>query len=630
MNEKERCADFAAWLDKKDKILPKVVVQNLNYISEYVNKHGIVQKNIWAITEVKELNMIRSKISGDKFFKMMHKREHRLFEKGGKLYADYIKECAEKIERTKLVTIEQGNETVLPKQIDSEQPSIVSLEQSLAADRVVLVEQKPNISEPFLVWMLKNTDLTERTARGYVSALITLSAWAIAKGLINKEVLEITAREEFSTIEETIKANGDFVQLNMRGHNRFSAALNRYKQYLDGEKLQGILKTTGIEPNSDSKSDSHKKRVKRGVAIKDAEEFLKGKGLNGATVQEIIDVIQPSAAVYPTRLFLDACNNVIAMPHDRYVYADAFVDLDEAEEILRHILSVHFSEFDGYSNNKLLYGAASHDLSMFLNDNNCDDVDSVYALARHFFEKRENREGYVFSNPHIFSYSPDHPLNLKGLMMHCARNNGGVLVADDAETFLQKTLLSYGGMGQLLGIAESGTFLIYDSGRYILSEVIGASEEWGVILHNRLDELFRQANVAYVIPRDINDVWFQSLPTLPHGLTWTILLLQEAIKKFPTIGFKVITPDLMQSYDTVAAAFVPTDSQIQSFADIVAFYMSEKHVLPKRMACEELRQELLRSGMIEGNELIYSLPKALNDYRFSWTDGNKTVLVRCN
>ncbi len=510
MTEKERCTDFATWLVERDKIVPQGVVQNLNFISEYANKHGIVKKNIWAITDVKELNMIRMKISGNKFFKMMHKREHQLFEKAGKLYADYIKECAEKIERINQEEIEQVHETKLAEQIDTEQPSIAPAEQNLA------------------------------------------------------------------------------------------------------------------------KSDIHKKRVRRGVAIKDAEEFLKGKGLNGATVQEIIEEIQPSAAVYPTRLSLDACSNVIAMPHERYVYADAFVDLDEAEDKLRHILTVHFSEFDGYSNNKLLYGAASHDLSMFLNDNDCDDVDSVYALARHFFEKRENRDGYLFSNPHIFSYSPDHPLNLKGVMMHFARNNGGILIADDAETYLQKTLLSYGGMGQLLGIAESNTFLIYDSERYILSEVIGTNEKWSDALHARLDELFRKEDVAYVIPRDINDIWFKSLPVLPHGLSWTLLLLQEIIKKFPNIGFKIITSDLMQSYDTVAAAFVPADSPLQSFADIVSFYMSEKYVLPKRMSCEELRQELLRAGMIEGNELIYALPKALNDYRFSWTDENKTVLVRCN
>ena len=37
-----------------------------------------------------------------------------------------------------------------------------------------------------------------------------------------------------------------------------------------------------------------------------------------------------------------------------------------------------------------------------------------------------------------------------------------------------------------------------------------------------------------------------------------------------------------------------------------------------------------KSVMLEAGEMIYALPKALNDYRFAWTDENKTVLVRGN
>ena len=43
------------------------------------------------------------------------------------------------------------------------------------------------------------------------------------------------------------------------------------------------------------------------------------------------------------------------------------------------------------------------------------------------------------------------------------------------------------------------------------------------------------------------------------------------------------------------------------------------------------RKEILRDkGMLEAGEMIYSIHKALNDYRFAWTDENKTVLIRGN
>ena len=366
------------------------------------------------------------------------------------------------------------------------------------------------------------------------------------------------------------------------------------------------------------------------VNIEKAKAFLKEAGLQGATVQELIDKVQPGAAVFPTRNAMNSDSQIIAMPGDRFVYVDAFVDLDEAEEEMEKILNTHFAQFGGYSNNKLLFGAASHDLSLFLNDNDCEDVDSVYSLAQYFFGKKRPENPFTFSFPHIFKEAPDFPLTLKGLMINLARTNGGVLNAEDAKNYLQKTMLSYGSIGQLLQLNSSDTFLYYDANRYLLTEKIGVNKEMLQLMHNRLDSLFRQADVAYVIQRDITDSWLHTLPALPHGLPWTILLLQEMLKNFPEIGFRAITSELGQSGDTIAAAIVPSGSPLQSFPDVVTLYMQEKHTLPKRMACEELRQELREAGMLAGNELIYALPKALDDFRFSWTDGNKTVLVRGN
>ena len=40
---------------------------------------------------------------------------------------------------------------------------------------------------------------------------------------------------------------------------------------------------------------------------------------------------------------------------------------------------------------------------MLLNDNDCDNIDAVYAIARFFFEKKAvTGKPYKFSMPHIF------------------------------------------------------------------------------------------------------------------------------------------------------------------------------------------------------------------------------------
>ncbi len=365
--------------------------------------------------------------------------------------------------------------------------------------------------------------------------------------------------------------------------------------------------------------------------MKAAETILRDASLKGVTIQELIDGVQPGAAILTTKNALDKNLNVIAMPDNRYLHVDSFVDLDEAEEKLGRILKTHFAQFGGYSNNQLLFGAASQELSMFLNDNDCENIDAVYDIARYLFEKKASEgKPYKFYSPHIFEVEPDYPMNLRGLMINLARNNGGILHTIDAKNYLQKTMLSYGGIGQLLQINSSNTFLMYDDDRYLLSEALGIDDAWCYRMHDQMDDLFRKANVAYVIPRDISTAWLSTLPVLPHALQWTHLLLQEVLDKYPTIGFKSISADLNQSYHTLAAAFVPIDSPLQSFPDVVTLFMQERHELPMRMSGEELRLELREAGMLEAGEMIYALPKALDDYRFAWTDENKTVYVRGN
>lgn len=399
--------------------------------------------------------------------------------------------------------------------------------------------------------------------------------------------------------------------------------------------LYGKPKTSVPAQNEGSPLTTKRERTSvspgYGIPTEQSEAYLRSVGLRGATVKELIEAVQPDAAVFSTAAALDGSMNIAAMPESRYVHIDSFVDLDEAEEALGRILQTHFAQFGGYSNNQLLFGAASQELSMFLNDNDCENIDAVYAIARFLFEKKAVAGApYKFSAPHIFESEPDYPMTLRGLIIQLARRNGGLLYVADAKDFLQKTLLSYGGIGQLLQIGSSNTFLIYDSNRYLLSESLGIDAYWCAKLHDRLDNLFREADVAYVIPRDISAAWLTTLPSLPHGLSWTLLLLQEVLDKYPVVGFKSISPDLNQTHDTLAAAFVPLNSPLQTFPDVVTLFMEERHKLPMRMLGEDLRLELRNAGMLENNEMIYALPKALNDYRFAWSNENKTVYVRGN
>jgi len=369
------------------------------------------------------------------------------------------------------------------------------------------------------------------------------------------------------------------------------------------------------------------------ASIASLEEYIKSVGLSGATASEAIEATNSTTPISVVNKALDNSRNIIAMPKSKFAHVDCFVDLDEAERELEKILRGHFSQFGGYSNKYLLFGAACQQLPMFINDNDCDDTDSMYAIARFLFKKKALLgTPCKFSSPHIFEKEPDYPASLQGLMIHLARNNGGVLNASEATEFLQNASLPDNSLNTILQVGSSEIFLMCSPDQFLLSEALGIDEAWCMRIHNRLMDLFQKEKVAYVIPRDIKEEWLTTLPTLPNGLGWTLLLLQEVLNKYPTVGFRTIFAELNQKHETLAAAFVPATSPIQTFADIVTLYMEEhyKSQLPMTMAGEALRTLLLNAKMIKGNEMIFSLPRVLNDRNFTWSNENKTVCIRGN
>ena len=144
-----------------------------------------------------------------------------------------------------------------------------------------------------------------------------------------------------------------------------------------------------------------------------------------------------------------------------------------------------------------------------------------------------------------------------------------------------------------------------------------------------MDKLFADLG-DHVILRDIHPAWFQLLPELPGGRNWTIVLLQNVIHFFEKQlhGVRTIYALQNQSIDTVQAMIVSGTSEFRTFADAVAAYLVDDHVEKRRFSADELRTLLVQRGMIQGNELITNMPKALaGDPRFAWDASGEYVTV---
>jgi len=299
---------------------------------------------------------------------------------------------------------------------------------------------------------------------------------------------------------------------------------------------------------------------------------------------------------------------------------DDIIDLEEGKNGIREILNAHFLTLYGYSNVGILWNAALNSLSMFLNDNAINTPEDFGRfLARAF------KNEFVFSLPHIWQNEPDYPQSSRGLIINLARQYGGVVTREQIDAFFSRIKLTslYNSF-----VLDKGQLLFCDKEKFILTEAVNPSTERCSLIAKALNMLFSCENTPFIVLRDISLSWFSRLPELPNGLQWTPLLLQELLRICPEIGYRVISPDLKgQALDTVGAAIVPSKSEIETFADIVHRFSYERYKLPIKLSAEELRIELREAGMLEGNELIYNMHKALKDYRFAFSDENRTVMI---
>lgn len=357
--------------------------------------------------------------------------------------------------------------------------------------------------------------------------------------------------------------------------------------------------------------------------------FLFSRGLSSSTIDEIISGIKPhSVSRQEIIRFVEDNLQVVEITKNRFINKRCIVDLDEAAKTLLELIQIQFTQFDGYSNIRLLFEAARIHLSLFMNDNAFEDEIPIYYLTKHLFSK-ECYQGYRFlfvSNVHIWEQKPDYPQTVQGLLIHMARINGGKITRFECESFFEKIKVGMDSFTQGKLTTDDPTFYQYNVGEFLLSESLKIDKSWENQVKKALDDVFLSLDL--IIPREMSEECFLNFPELPNNIPWTPLLLQEVLSYNQLIGYRTIFASLQQSKNTVAAAIVPVESEYKTFEDVVISMLNSQMELPKRMDAEDLRLLLRKEGMVTGNELIYNMHKALNDFRFAWTDNNQIVYIQ--
>ena len=359
-----------------------------------------------------------------------------------------------------------------------------------------------------------------------------------------------------------------------------------------------------------------------------AEEFVLKADLDGVSIEELSEELRTTLVA--TRRIVAAAKHIVQLG-DKLIHDDAFVDWEEGADQLEKILEKLLSRNDGYVSRAQLYEFAHAEMQVFLNDNDIDDARLVFDMAQHLFEKvnYHGRHLAFQSKTHI-SRGDLAVTNALDVIRNYAVSQGGVFYESDLAQYLQSVSISSGNMRGFMKLYTHPIFLLYDKGQIIYGESMKIDDAWFSTIRGALDNLFYDMG-DHIVLRDIQPWWFTQLPELPSGLPWTVLLFQGVLGHYSEKlnGAHTISALSGQSIETIHAMLVNKNSEVQTFPDAVAAFLIDDGIEKRNFEAEELRQLLLKRGMIIGNELIWNMHKALaNDTRFAWDADGQHVFVK--
>ncbi len=313
----------------------------------------------------------------------------------------------------------------------------------------------------------------------------------------------------------------------------------------------------------------------------------------------------------------------------RLFHEDAFIDWEDGANQLEGIIDKLMQKNSGYIAAAQLYEYAKVEMNMFLTDNDLNDERSVYDIATHLFEKKGYHDKHYSFYGKMHISRKDHPVTSNlDIFRNFAADQGGIFSFDALVEYLHSIGIASGNLRMQMRIPDEPIFFYYENGILMYADNMHIDDAWMSAIKKELAILLTDVG-GHIVLRAVPDMWLEHLPSLPAGKHWTPLLLQSVLRCFSyELGAKTIQALSGQSLDTLHTMLVANDSPIQTFGDVVVSYLVENDIDKRSFEAETLRLLLVDAGIIQGNELIWNMPKALsNDERFAWNASGDHVIV---
>ena len=437
----------------------------------------------------------------------------------------------------------------------------------------------------------------------------------------------------------TIWACAQWISAMCRDDDLLRELICLHPAYGENAKNEAVAETasekreTCVEPSTkETASPTAPEAFARPSAVsplrEQVEKLVLTADLEGMSLKQLCD--QASTTMAALKQVRDASHKLVDMG-DKLVHVDAFVDWEEAAAKLAEILEKLLTKNNGYVSSAQLYDFAKVEMQMFLNDNDIDDEQSIYCIARHLFEK-EGWHGvrYAFaSSSHISRGGKDALYKTMDVIDKFAREHNGFLRYDDLVAYLEQVDVRTGNLRGQMRIGDEPRFFYYSGVEIISAESMAIDETWLAQAEKALKRLFVDVG-DHIVLRSIDPIWYEQLPALPGRRPWTPMLLQYVLQFYGRqLAAKTVGAELNQRYDALHAMLVSWNSEVQTFADAVIAYLVDCGISERQFEAEKLRETLVRGRLIAGNELYKNMPKAIGrDPRFAWDAAGENVSIK--
>lgn len=389
-----------------------------------------------------------------------------------------------------------------------------------------------------------------------------------------------------------------------------------------------LTKCTGNAPTFSVACSEAKQNEPESVShiVKKAENCLLAADLDGLSLDDL--QAELGMRIVGTKETAAQSPCIIEMG-GRFYHQEAFVDFEEAADAMTEILDKLIKKNNGVVSTKQMVEYARSEMQMFLNDNGLTDPRQIIDLAQHLFDKVKYKGVHYVFKGNLYISAPDAVMEtFSDIVRNFALTSSSIVTYDAIKEYVTRAGLNADNIRGKMKINTAPDFLVYDENEYLLSESMHIDNAFLDKVKSALERLFADAG-DHIILRGIAPGWYSLLPELPYGLSWTPMLLQQVIRYWgKRLGARTIQAMDSQDSNVVHAMLVSEDSIVQDFRDAVAVYLYEELPDRDRYAAEELRGILVKASMLQGNELINNMHKALSqDPRFIWSNENQSVRV---